>query len=214
MIVDIHILRTDSSSQMDFTLDIDSQESVLDALEHIRNTLDPSLNYRHSCHHGSCGTCACLINGTQALACMTTISSLGTDRVSVEPLPGFPLVSDLVVDLSTMISAMPIDTYLKESGLPHETDLDHPWLRFERCIECGCCHSACPVEGSFLGPAVLSSMHRTLLKSSDDAQLLHIREQVYGPEGVDACASHFACSRVCPVKVSPGKHITEMKKER
>lgn len=198
------VIRDPSGGQRGFSLDMEETRSVLDALDTIRFTLDPSLGYRHSCHHGSCGTCACIIDGRERLACMTTLSEFTEEPIILEPLKGFPVVYDLVVDLGRMIGAMPAASYTS-------TDPDSGNQRLDQCIECGCCSSACPVAGPFLGPAVLTAIHTSVHRDPDTATFL---QAAYGPEGVDSCESHFECSRVCPMKVAPGRHIRELKAER
>ncbi len=209
------IKRTGGDS-VDFTLELEEGLTVLDALEEIRFTMDSTLQYRHSCHHGSCGTCACLINGTERLACMTFLTGLPEGPLTIEPLRGFPLVADLVVDISSMVQRMPVHSYLRESGTGTGAvppDSIAGWTRFEDCIECGSCMSACPVSGPFIGPAPLAAVHRELSKREEPEEIEELRAAAYGPEGVDACESHFACSRVCPAGVAPGKHITQLRRE-
>lgn len=198
------VIRNSQEEDKQFSFEFEDSGSVLDALDHIRYTLDPGLGYRHSCHHGSCGTCACIIDGRERLACMTLLSEFGQNQIVLEPLKGFPVVYDLVVDLERMIGAMPAASYTS-------TDPDSGNQRLDQCIECGCCSSACPVSGPFLGPAVLTAIHTSVHRDPDTATFL---QAAYGPEGVDSCESHFECSRVCPMKVAPGRHIRELKTER
>ncbi|MCF7941987.1 MAG: 4Fe-4S dicluster domain-containing protein [Spirochaetia bacterium] len=205
------------SEPMTFTLELAPELTVLDALEEIRYSLDDTLLYRHSCHHGSCGTCACIINGTEALACMSVLSSLPGQEITIRPLEGFPVIGDLLVDLSEMVRLMPEgpclrDSTLKKESLPPE-GVDR-WVRFENCIECGSCMSACPVTGPFIGPAPLAALHRAIEQTEDPQELERLRSRAYAPDGVDGCDAQFACSRVCPVKVAPGRHITQLKRER
>jgi len=156
-----------------FTLTIDADVSVLDALEMIQNGQDPTLMFRRSCHHSSCGTCGMLINGKERLACITRISELKGGTITLEPLPGFPLLGDLAVDMTPFYK----DIGEKWDYLRIAEDLGGKKLpegikrfeRFENCIECGCCVSACPVAGEgkpFLGPPALAAINRELQKSA------------------------------------------------
>lgn len=206
-IVTLRISRGSSStSWSEFTISAADDWSVVDLLEHIRHAIDPSLLYRHSCHHGSCGTCACRIQGREALACRVTVAELGDGPITLEPLRGFPLIGDLVVDLSEMVEAMPLaltTVATDQSGME----------RFEDCIECGSCMSACPVPGlrshTFVGPAPLAAMNRALQRQvGDKGEILYI---ALGAQGVPGCERHFACSRVCPTGVAPGRHIQELR---
>jgi len=200
-----------------FTLNIDTDMSVLDALEVIRSEQDATLMYRHSCHHSSCGTCAMMINGMERLACVTRISQLETQPIIIEPLSGFPVLGDLVVDTAPFYKDIDEDwAYLKEAeNLGH---LNLPWgiLRFERfenCIECGCCVSACPVTGQgkpFMGPAALAAVNTALQKTPGaEKELL---EKAGSDRGERLCDRALACSRVCPTAVYPARHILDLRK--
>ena len=92
--------RIDPPRFQDFSLKIELDMSVLDALEKIRLEQDNTLMYRHSCHHSSCGTCACKINGKERLTCITKISDLDEDTITLTPLEGFKPIGDLVVDVT------------------------------------------------------------------------------------------------------------------
>ena len=89
----------DPPKYQNFTLEVQPDISVLDCLERIRLEQDSSLMYRHSCHHSSCGTCACKINGTERLACTTRVKELNTETITLEPLDGFTCLGDLVVEM-------------------------------------------------------------------------------------------------------------------
>lgn len=194
------------------------QMSVLDGLEKIRLQQEPTLVYRHSCHHGSCGTCACIINGTERLACTTRVSDLKSDVVAIEPLNGFARVADLAVRIDPFFEHISADwSYLR----PVEIDDRDPeaahtagYRRFENCIECGSCVSACPVsqvEGKFMGPAALAAIHRELLKSPEKAEeLLNLAGEQRGERW---CRRALACSRVCPTKVYPARHIADLRRK-
>jgi succinate dehydrogenase / fumarate reductase iron-sulfur subunit len=191
--------------------------TVLDALETIRVDHDPSLMYRHSCHHASCGTCAYKINGQEALGCVTQVLDLNADEVTVEPLEGLPRIVDLVVDMSDFYQDFSPDwTYLRASewhpqaATPAEVE---QYVRFENCIECGACVSACPVTavGDFyIGPAVLTAINREISKNGGDkAALLDLAGS---EQGVWQCHSAYECSAVCPADADPAGHIMELRR--
>ncbi len=183
--------------------------TIVELLEEVESTVDPTLTYRHSCHHGSCGTCACIINGKEALACRTTVGALGTEEITVEPLRSFPREGDLVAHLGSMIRSMPAaGSYVREDECNRREGA--VFQRFEDCIECGCCMSACPVGGDFIGPAPLAMMNRELQKGSKLQE--DIRSKALSRSGAPSCRDHFACSRACPSYVYPGRHIQELKK--
>ncbi|MBZ2172672.1 succinate dehydrogenase/fumarate reductase iron-sulfur subunit [Nitratidesulfovibrio sp. SRB-5] len=133
----------------DYRLSVRPEDSVLDVLDRIRVETDPTLVYRHSCHHSSCGTCAMRINGRERLACITRMLALGTDVVTLEPLRSLPVLGDLMVDMRPMFAHIEPDWgYVRpvekaSTGVPHGVAR---YTRLENCIECGACMSACPVS--------------------------------------------------------------------
>jgi succinate dehydrogenase / fumarate reductase iron-sulfur subunit len=202
----------------DYQLSVNEYMTVLDCLEKIRLELDQTLMYRHSCHHSSCGTCAILVNGSEKLACTTNVWSLGTATVRLEPLKGLERIGDLVVNLNSLYSDIDEDwTYLQMAnplgGDPTKL-LGFSFTRFENCIECGSCISACPVSqkaSHFIGPAGLAAMNREKVKSPHKKR--DILRQSAGKAGVRMCTRALACSRVCPTAVYPAKHIAELKSD-
>jgi succinate dehydrogenase / fumarate reductase iron-sulfur subunit len=204
--------RIDPPRFQGFGLDVGEEATVLDALERIRLTQDASLMYRHSCHHSSCGTCGCLINGEERLACTTRVLDLGTDTVRLEPLRGFDPAGDLTVRMEAFYRDMePGWSCLKpvQSSGQGRAGL----LRLEECIECGCCVSVCPAALShpeFMGPAALAALHNEMLKNPPAAEgLLRIAGSGRGERW---CERALACSRVCPTGVYPARHITELRR--
>jgi succinate dehydrogenase / fumarate reductase, iron-sulfur subunit len=138
---------------------------VLDLLTDVKNRIDDSVSFRRSCREGVCGSDAMNINGKNQLACITTIAGL-PQPIVLRPLPGVPVVRDLVVDLSEFWkqyhSIMP---YLVNEDLPPERErLQSPADRdrlngLYECILCACCSTACPSfwwnPDKFVGPAGL-----------------------------------------------------------
>ena len=202
----------------EFSLSVRPAMTVLEGLEEIRLTQDPSLMYRHCCHHASCGTCACMINGMPALACTTRIDDLEDSRVTLEPLENHRCISDLAVEVDEFFKDMHAGwDYLRDC---EQASADRTpqgvgrLLRFENCIECGCCVAACPVvtEGrKFMGPAVLAALNNERRHYSGKEKAL--LKLAAGPEGADQCRRHLDCSRVCPTAVYPARHIAELQKE-
>ena len=209
--------RIDPPRFQDFSLKIELDMSVLDALEKIRLEQDNTLMYRHSCHHSSCGTCACKINGKERLTCITKISDLGEDTITLTPLEGFKPMGDLVVDVTRFYKDYSGEwTYLRRSERMKSTrcppGIKH-FTRFENCIECGACISACPAthnSNAFLGPAVLAAVNNELKKSPQkSADLLSLAGSKRGER---LCERAVNCSRVCPTKVYPARHIADLRR--
>jgi succinate dehydrogenase/fumarate reductase iron-sulfur protein len=221
----VHRQKGDKPSRLEtFTLEVDPEEYVLDAVERIWAFHDRSLLFRHACHHSTCGACGMLVNGVEKLTCITTIRSVTSDggTVKVQPLRNFPIVSDLVVDMGIFYRRMeevnaPANIPLNQAPDP-DTNTIAPaknapadlW-RLADCIECGCCISACPVPlttPEYLGPAVLAgAQHRGL---NGNMELLDL---VDSPNGVWRCHSAFECTAVCPANVEPAWRIMDLRKQ-
>jgi succinate dehydrogenase / fumarate reductase iron-sulfur subunit len=200
-----------------FRIDVEAGTTVLDALECIRLTVDGSLMYRRSCHHSSCGTCACRVNGVERLACTTRVLDLKTERVRLEPLRGFERIGDLAVGMEAFYRDIEPGWSCLDPAGPAATGSSGPEaapLRLEPCIECGCCVSACPVAGprpDFMGPAALAALHRRITANPAGAEeLLH---RAGGERGERWCERALACSRVCPTGVNPARRIAGLRRE-
>jgi succinate dehydrogenase / fumarate reductase iron-sulfur subunit len=200
-----------------FSLSARTGMTVLEGLEEIRLTQDATLMFRYCCHHASCGTCACTINGTPALACTTRIADLKTEVITLEPLRNFACMGDLVVDADGLFKHIPAKwTNLRTcenasvKRRPHGID---QLLRFENCIECGCCMAVCPVvpaQTEFVGPAALAALSSEMRNRPANRQAL--LDIAAGPGGADLCRRHLGCSRVCPSEVYPARHIADLKR--
>lgn len=202
-----------------FNIEVDPDEYVLDGIERVWAFHDRSLVFRHACHHSTCGACGMRVNGVEKLTCITSIRSVtkngGTLRI--EPLRNFPVVSDLVVDMSDMYVRMdeaqaPQVATVDQANLGYENDPEDGgnYERLVDCIECGCCISACPVAlttPAYLGPAVLAGAHQEL-EAESNAQLLDYLDQENGPW---RCHSAYECSAVCPSNVDPAWRIMNLR---
>jgi succinate dehydrogenase / fumarate reductase iron-sulfur subunit len=190
-----------------FRFDMVPESTLLDALETLRADLEAdsssreTILYRHSCHHGSCGTCGALVNGRPRLLCLTRLAELGEGEHRVEPLQTMTWIGDIAVYPGSFFESIPDTDYLiREKGTGAS--------RMEDCIECGLCVAACPVTKAFKGPAALAAAAREISKHEENkARFLAYAEE---PDGARSCERAFECSRVCPRQVSPGKKITEL----
>lgn len=201
----------------EFTLEVDPVTSVLDGLGKIRLEQDNTLMYRRSCHHSSCGTCACKINGIERLTCITKIQELPGDTITLTPLDGFKPIGDLVVDMNRFYDDISEGwSYIKKAekikSAKTPADIGH-FTRFENCIECGACVSACPVShknSTFMGPAVLAALNCELKKSPQSAK--DLMAVAGSKRGEHLCERALNCSRVCPTGVYPARHIADLRR--
>lgn len=201
------------SGQMQFTVPVPSPNTrILDALLYARQHQDPSLGFRYSCRVGMCGSCAMVINGREALACQTTVESLGTATVELEPLRALPVQRDLMVDMKPFFQAMeraqaafrPSEPKLREirripPGAPERAFIEGQ----NGCITCGACFSACEwttTRRDYLGPA---AMNRTLMLALDERDALGEErlKLVACDNAALRCHTLGNCSAVCPVEI-------------
>lgn len=205
-----------------FTLEVDPDEYVLDAVERVWAFHDRSLCYRHACHHSTCGACGMRVNHVEKLTCITSIRSVTTDggTVTVEPLRNFPVISDLAVDMGSFYTKMdtvhapsvvPVTRAEVETPASHWDEEDEGFIRLADCIECGLCISACPVSitsPDYLGPAVMAGAH---LHGLDGAEGTTILDVLDSEDGLWRCHSAFECTAVCPSFVDPGRRIMALR---
>ncbi|MDQ7824356.1 MAG: succinate dehydrogenase iron-sulfur subunit [Candidatus Eremiobacteraeota bacterium] len=200
--------------------------TVLDGLMHIKETQDNTLAYRKSCRMGVCGSCGMLVNGKPVLACQTQISELGRAVVEVRPLPNYPLIRDVVPDLTQLfdkhqhIKPHIIRENWEEQDSPTAEYLQTPaeleqYLQFSYCIKCGCCIAACPTSStdeSYIGAQALGQCYRYAIDSRDEGFQQRI-PLVDFPQGIWRCHFPGACSEACPKGVDPAFAIQLLKKE-
>jgi succinate dehydrogenase / fumarate reductase iron-sulfur subunit len=206
----------------DYAVETKPEERILDCLNRIRWEQDGTLSYRMSCGHGVCGSDGMKINGRCALACQKLVKDYMGTVVVLEPLPHFPVLKDLVVDMDWFLQRIrQIRPYLLQAAAAPERERiqspsDHKKLdTVIRCILCACCTAACPVMSEnpdYVGPAALVWAYRLLFDSRDD-QFNERLQQVDFNNGVWACANYFECTRVCPKEIPVTKSINVIKRE-
>jgi succinate dehydrogenase / fumarate reductase iron-sulfur subunit len=197
----------------EFRVPVGPRTTVLDALLAVRRHHDPDLTLRHSCLHGSCGSCGLRVNGRETLTCVTRLDGLA-EPLTVEPLAGAPVVGDLVVDMAGFYERLePSGRPLVRASERAAAGLQEPG-RLENCIECGLCVSACPVAGDprFLGPAALAAGERVVAepRGADRGAVLGWVDDAHG---VWRCHAAFECSQVCPTAVHPGEAIMRLRRD-
>ena len=203
-----------------YSVDVEPTDRVLDLLHAVKWHHDGSLAFRRSCAHGICGSDAMMINGKNRLACTILIKDL-KQPIVIEPMRGFPVVKDLIVDMEGFFQKYKaIKPYLITHDQPPETErLQSPTQRerfddTSKCILCGACTSSCPsfwANRDYLGPAAIVQAHRFVFDSRDQgkAERLAILNQ---QSGVWRCRTIFNCTDACPRGINVTKAIGEVKK--
>lgn len=197
-------------------------QMVLDALLTIKNKQDETLTLRRSCREGVCGSCGMNINGKNRLACTTHLSSLH-EPIVVRPLPGLPVIRDLVVDMTQFYQqyekAQPY--LINDQPAPATERLQSPEQRAKldglyECILCACCTTSCPSfwwnPDKYMGPAALLHAYRFIADSRDTAK----EERLAGladPFSVFRCRGIMNCVDVCPKDLNPLEAINNIKEE-
>ncbi len=207
-----------------FTVEVPDTANVLDAIERAWDDLDRTIMFRHACHHASCGSCGLRVNGAEKLPCVTPVSDYGNGAtLTIEPMRNYPVITDLAIDAGPIyermtLIGMPIvraaesiradRQFVLPEGVPN-------FGRFENCLECGLCLSACPsmaTDPSFLGPMALAAAER-VLATVDGAEAERIFNLIDDEHGLWRCHSAFECTEVCPYEVDPGGAIMRLKRK-
>jgi fumarate reductase iron-sulfur subunit len=197
---------------------------VLDALNYIKDQRDGSLSYRWSCRMGICGSCGMMVNGEPKLTCATFLTSYAQQGkpVRVEPLRYFPVVRDLVVEITDFMRKLKkVKPWLmrrEEKPLAEGEYLQTPeqldeYKQFSMCINCLLCYAACPVVGLdplFVGPAALALAQR-YNKDSRDQGGVERTDLLSDHEGIWGCTFVGECTQACPKHVDPAGAIQQYK---
>jgi succinate dehydrogenase / fumarate reductase iron-sulfur subunit len=188
---------------------------LLDVLGKLK-AIDESVAYRRSCREGICGSDAMNINGKNGLACLTNMNDL-PQHIVLRPLPGLPVVRDLIVDMTHFFnqyhSVMPY--LINDTPPPEKERLQSPVERDQldglyECILCACCSSSCPSfwwnPDKFVGPAGLLQAYRFISDSRDQATSARL-DNLEDPYRLFRCRTIMNCVDVCPKSLNPAKAI-------
>lgn len=212
--------------------------NLLEALFEVQDQHDDSLAFRYSCRGAVCGSCAMMINREIRLACRTQMSSIRAQKpqnlapfepllktlpwdreneILVEPLPGLPVLKDLVVDMTRFYEYFRrVKPWIDQTNegnrklMPSDVLKQNKWAN---CILCAACYGSCPVcwkNPEYLGPAALAWSLRFIddPRCTDASDKLNL---VKDPDGVSACEWYYNCVRVCPKQVAPAAAIRTLK---
>ena len=204
----------------DYDIALDpADRMLLDVLIRLKSG-DDAFSFRRSCREGVCGSDAMNINGKNGLACITPMISL-KEPVEIRPLPGLPVIRDLIVDMSQFFKQYhSVKPYVVNDTPPPETErLQSPEDREElnglyECILCACCSTACPSfwwnPDKFVGPAGLLQAYRFIADTRD--QDINARlDNLEDPYRLFRCHSIMNCVDVCPKNLNPTRAIGKIK---
>lgn len=204
----------------EYKVQVEPTDRVLDALNQVKWTQDGTLTYRRSCAHGICGSDAMRINGRNRLACKILMKDLGK-RITVEPLIGFKVEKDLLVDMEPFFNAYKsVKPYLIADDAPSAGErLQSPAdrARFDdttKCILCAACTSSCPItwtSDDFVGPAAIVNAHRFIFDSRDKGASDRLRI-LNSQSGVWRCRTIFNCTDACPRDIKITEAIEQVKR--
>ncbi|HUG57777.1 MAG TPA: succinate dehydrogenase iron-sulfur subunit [Candidimonas sp.] len=197
-----------------------TDKMLLDAIIRIKSDVDDSLAIRRSCREGVCGSDAMNINGKNGLACTTNLLEL-KEPIVLKPLPGLPVVRDLIVDMTHFFNQYhSIKPFLINDQPPPEKErLQSPEAREEidglyECILCACCSTACPSfwwnPDKFVGPAGLLQAYRFIVDTRDEATAERL-DNLEDPYRLFRCHTIMNCADVCPKGLNPSAAIGKIK---
>jgi succinate dehydrogenase / fumarate reductase iron-sulfur subunit len=204
----------------DYDIELDPHDRMLlDALIRLK-VVDDTLAFRRSCREGVCGSDAMNINGRNGLACVTNLKTL-KEPVTLCPLPGLPVIRDLIVDMSQFFKQYhSIKPYLVNDEPPPERERTQSPEDRERldglyeCILCACCSTACPSfwwnPDKFVGPAGLLAAYR-FIADSRDRDLNERLDNLEDPYRLFRCHTIMNCVDVCPKGLNPTRAIERIK---
>ncbi len=224
MQVDLRILRYDPERDagphwVSYSVKAEPMDRVLDLLHRVKYEVDGSLTFRRSCAHGVCGSDAMLINGRNRLACKIRVEQLGRRRMSVAPLPGLPVIKDLVVDMDGFFAKYrSVQPFLITDGPPPSRERlqsAEDRARYDdttKCILCAACTSSCPsfwAQPGYVGPAAIVQAHRFIFDSRDEGAEERL-EILADQDGVWRCRTIFNCTDACPRGIEVTRAILEV----
>ncbi|PRE68117.1 succinate dehydrogenase iron-sulfur subunit [Burkholderia multivorans] len=192
---------------------------LLDVLGRLKRE-DETLSYRRSCREGICGSDAMNINGSNGLACLTNMKTLPRE-ITLRPLPGLPVVRDLIVDMTDFFNQYhSIKPYLINDTPPPERErLQSPAERDQldglyECILCACCSTQCQTfwwnPDKFVGPAGLLQAYRFIADSRDLATGERL-DNLEDPYRLFRCRTIMNCTSVCPKGLNPARAISNIR---
>jgi succinate dehydrogenase/fumarate reductase iron-sulfur protein len=219
--VEFKIRRFDPEQKRSYTstfeVPIRKGTTLLDALLYIKDNLDESLTFRHSCRMGICGDCAINVNGKPMLACYTQVLDLGENLLTVEPLSNAPVIKDLVVDMQPFFDTCkrikaylikPEEEFRKANEFAQSPEELKKYWDLTLCIRCSICNSACPaiIDEKFLGPSALTATYRFVADSRDQGSDERLKPMA---DNIWLCTQCNSCTLFCPKKLTCANAIVD-----
>ena len=195
---------------------------VLDALNHIKDHIDGTLSYRWSCRMGVCGSCGMMLNGKPVLTCAAFLESFAPGPIRVEPMTHFPVVRDLVVEITDFVDKLKevkpwvmreLEKPLEDGEYRQSPEELSDYKQYTMCINCLLCYAACPLYGlepAFTGPAALALAQRYNMDTRDEGNQERM-DKLSSDEGMWSCTMAGECSKACPKHVDPAGAIQRYK---
>jgi succinate dehydrogenase / fumarate reductase iron-sulfur subunit len=205
---------TDGGDLRDYEVEVNDGEVVLDIIHRLQATQAADLAVRWNCKAGKCGSCSAEVNGRPRLMCMTRMSVFEPDEtVTVTPLRAFPVIRDLVTDVSfNYDKARQVPAFVPPKGVPageyrmQQVDVERS-QEFRKCIECFLCQDTCHVvrdheenKAAFAGPRFLMRIAELDMHPLDAAadQGLVRAASAQEDHGLGYCNITKCCTEVCP----------------
>lgn len=206
----------------EYAVEVEPTDRILDGINYIKWNIDGSLAYRRSCAHGICGSDALVVNGRNRLACKFLLQEALKESkvITIEPLRGFPVLKDLVVDMEGFFAKFrSVKPYLiNHDREPEQERLQSPAQRerFDdttKCILCAACTTSCPTfwaDKNYVGPAAIVQAHRFIFDSRDQGAQERLAI-LADSGGVFTCRSIFNCVEACPRGIDIPRAIYEVR---
>ena len=210
--------------QQTFQIEREPKMSVLDAVAKIQSRHDPSLGFRYSCRAGMCGTCSMRVNGKNRWTCRTSVEILNSNTITLEPLPNYPVIKDLAVNLKPFFEnyRKVIDRFIpaepERAGfarIPQQSPERRDINQHVECITCGNCFGSCSIVGTnsaYPGPAAFNRAY-ALIRDSRDGAARERLDILNSHDGVWGCHTQFNCTDACPMGISPTRAIQKLKRK-
>jgi succinate dehydrogenase/fumarate reductase iron-sulfur protein len=222
--VTVHIARFDPETQEsgwdEYEVALHEKTTILDCLDHIQKSEDPSLGFRYACRVGMCGSCAMVVNDKERWTCRTLVRDLDTGEITIEPLRNMPVIRDLAVDFNPLWKKYRQIEPAFEPGDNGQLLRAEARRRHERieanlqCISCGICYSSCGYVASdrlYLGPHALNRAFTAVEDPRDGAGERRLRI-VDNEHGCWKCHVQRNCAELCPMELSPSAGIQQLKR--